>query len=72
MEYDEYVVKSRIGDAVIPWFEGGADALYNSLENFRNCIEKNVESITNADAAIRIIKILEMADQQLLSNNKGE
>ena len=69
MEYDEYVVKSRIGDAVIPWFEGGADALYNSLETFRNCIEKNIESITNADAAIRVIKILEMADRQLLLNN---
>lgn len=72
MEYDEYVVKSRIGDAVIPWFEGGADALYNSLETFRNCIDTNTESITNADAAIRIIKILEMADKQLLLNNRGE
>lgn len=71
--YDDYVVKARVGDAVIPHFEGGADALYNSLEHFRECIEEDKESITNADAAIRVIKVLEMADQQLLLNkNENE
>lgn len=66
--YENYVVKARVGDAVIPHFEGGADALYNSLEHFRLCIENDQESITNADAAIRVLKILELADDQLLSN----
>lgn len=72
MEYDEYVVKARVGDAVVPNFVGGADALYNSIEHFRTCIENGEESMTNADAAIRVIKILEMADQQLLLNAQEE
>ena len=65
MEYDEFVVKSRIGDAVIPKLEQ-SDALFNSLDHIRNCIEKGEESLTNADAAIRVIKILELADKDLL------
>ena len=68
--YDEYVVKARIGDAIVPHFEGGADALYNSLDHFRQCIENNVESITNADAAIRVLDVLEMADKQLRLNKE--
>lgn len=70
MEYDEYVVKSRTGDAIVPHFEGGSDALFNSLEHFRTCIVDNKESISNADAAIRVIKVLEMADEQLLLNKR--
>ena len=69
MEYDEFVIKSRIGDAVIPKLEQ-SDALYNSLDHIRLCIERNQESLTNADAAIRVIKILELANQDLLSNGK--
>lgn len=64
LEYDEFVIKSRVGDAVIPKLSGG-DALYNSIEHFRQCILNSTESMTNAEAAIRIIKILEMADVQL-------
>ena len=64
MEYDEYVVKTRIGDAVIPQLEQG-DALGNSLEHFRQCILAGEESITNAASAIRMIQILEEADRQL-------
>ena len=69
-DYADYVVKSRVGDAVVPFFEGGADALYNSLEHFRSCIISGEESLTNADAAIRVIKILELADKQLEENEK--
>lgn len=69
MEYDEFVVKSRIGDAVIPKLEQ-SDALYNSLDHIRNCIENKQESLTNADAAIRVIKILELANEDLLNNGK--
>lgn len=68
MEYDEYVVKSRIGDAIVPNIVGGDKALYNSIEHFRQAIENNTESMTNADAAIRVIKVLELADEQLKSN----
>lgn len=69
MEYDEFVVKSRIGDAIIPKLEQ-SDALYNSLEHIRTCIENEQESLTNADAAIRVIKVLELANQDLRSNGK--
>ena len=67
MEYDEFVVKSRIGDAVIPKLEQ-SDALYNSLDHIRYCIETKQESLTNADAAIRVIKILELANEDLYRN----
>lgn len=64
IEYDQYVVKSRNGDALIPQI-GNGDALYNSLEHFRECIEEQKESMTNADAAIRVIHVLEQADISL-------
>jgi predicted dehydrogenase len=64
MEYDEFVVKSRVGDAVIPKLEQG-DALYNSLEHFRRCIESGQESMTNADAAIRVLTVLELANRDM-------
>ncbi len=63
-EYAEYVVKARSGDAWIPQLKT-EDALYNSLEHFRNCVETGVQSMTNADAAIRVINILELADKSL-------
>jgi len=64
MEYDEFVVKSRIGDAIIPKLEQG-DALFNSLEHFRQCIVNDKESQTDALSAIRMLKILESADKEL-------
>ena len=64
IEYDQYVVKSRNGDALIPQI-GNGDALYNSLEHFRECVDENKESMTNADAAIRVIHVLEQADISL-------
>ena len=64
IEYDQYVVKSRNGDALIPQI-GNGDALYNSLEHFRECVDEKKESMTNADAAIRVIHVLEQADISL-------
>lgn len=64
IEYDDYVIKTRSGDGLIPKLEQ-SDALYNSLEQFRQSIITRKESVTNADAAIRIIKILEKADRDL-------
>lgn len=65
LEYDEFVIKSRTGDGVIPRLEQG-DALYNSLEHFRSCIENNKQSITDPNSAIRMLKILERADKHLI------
>lgn len=64
MEYGDYVIKSRSGEGTIPKLEQ-YDALFNSLEHFRLAIVNDTESQTNADAAIRIIKILEEADKSL-------
>ncbi|WP_269476853.1 Gfo/Idh/MocA family protein [Hominibacterium faecale] len=64
VEYEDYVIKTRGGDAIIPRLEQG-DALFNSLEHFRQCIIKQQDSLTDAKAAIRMIKILETADKQL-------
>ena len=65
IEYNDYVVKTRIGDAVIPKLKQ-EDALYNSLEHFRLCIENHMESMTGPLSAIRMLRILEEADKQLL------
>lgn len=65
IEYNDYVVKTRIGDAVIPKLKQ-EDALYNSLEHFRLCIENRMQSMTGPSSAIRMLKILEEADKQLL------
>ncbi len=64
MEYSQYVVKARNGDAYIPQLNV-EDALYNSLEHFRNCMVTREQSMTDADAAIRVIDILERADESL-------
>ena len=65
MEYEDFVVKTRIGDGIIPSLNQG-DALFNSLDHFRDCIEENHDSITGPNSAIRMIKILEEADRQLI------
>lgn len=64
IEYEEYAVKIREGDAIIPYIDS-EDALYNSLEEFCTCIKEKRESKTNADAAVRILEILEEADKQM-------
>ena len=64
IEYSDYVVKTRVGDAVIPKLTL-EDALGNSIEHFRQCILNDTESITNAASAIRMLAILEEADRQL-------
>lgn len=64
MEYSEFVVKTRSGDALIPQLEVG-DALYNSLEHFRQCIFNKMESMSGPDAAIRVLTVLEEADKNM-------
>lgn len=64
LEYEDFVIKTRIGDAVIPRLEQG-DALYNSLEHFRQCMITGSESQTDALSAIRMLRILEKADKEL-------
>ena len=64
MEYSEFVVKSRSGDAIIPQLEV-ADALGNSIEHFRQCIINKKESLSGPDAAVRVLTVLEEADKNM-------
>jgi len=63
-EWNDYAVKLRYGDILIPQipFE---DALFNSIDHFRYCIESGEQSLSGPDQAIRIIRILEKADLQM-------
>ncbi len=69
MEYSQYVVKARNGDAYIPQLNV-EDALYNSIEHFRECMMTRKSSMTDANAAIRVIEVLEMADKSLMEEAK--
>ena len=64
IEYSEFVVKTRSGDAIIPKLDVG-DALYNSIEHFRQCIISGRESMSGPNAAIRVLTVLEEADKNM-------
>lgn len=68
LDYPSYAITSRIGDAVIPYIPM-EDALYNSLEEFRLSIVEKRESLTNTEAAIRVLQVLEKADVCLDGEN---
>ena len=71
MEYPEYAVETREGDLHVPYIKQ-EDALYNSLEHFRNCLISGLPSISGANQAIRLQKILETADKKMKEVNKYE
>lgn len=64
IEYKDYAVKTRNGDILIPFIKP-EDALYNSIDYFRECIVENKQSISNPDQAIRLQKVLEEADNKM-------
>ncbi len=64
IEYNDYAVKIREGDLYVP-FIPREDALYNSLEHFRECVESNQESISGPKQAIRLLKVLSKADESM-------
>jgi len=63
-EYDDYAIKSREGDIQIPYIKS-EDALFNSIEHFRKSIVSDKQSISNPNQAIRLLKILETADENM-------
>lgn len=63
-EYDEYAVKSREGDIEIPYIKR-EDALFNSIDHFRISIVNKKQSVSNPSQAIRLLKILEVADENM-------
>ncbi len=71
LEYPEYAVETREGDMHAPYIKQ-EDALYNSLEHFRNCLISGLPSISDASQAIRLQKILEIADKEMNKVHKYE
>jgi len=64
VEYGDYVVKTRDGDVWIPYIEQ-QDALYNSINHFKESVIGNKQSISNPNQAIRLLEILELADKKM-------
>lgn len=66
--YGDYEFKTRVGDIFMPHisFE---DSLLNSLEHFADCIVKRKESMSGPEQCIRVMKILEWA-QNILKSQK--
>ena len=63
-DYNTYVVKTRTGDVLSPDIKM-SDALYNSISHFLFCIKNKMISLSGPDQGIRLLKILEDADNQL-------
>lgn len=64
IEYEDYAVKTRVGDIWIPYIPE-QDALYNSLDHFSTCIRLNKQSDSGPTQAIRVLKILEHAEETM-------
>lgn len=64
VEYEDYAVKMRVGDIWIPYIPE-QDALFNSIEHFASCIGSGTPSASGPEQAIRVLKILEQADQTM-------
>lgn len=64
IEYADYAVKIREGDVWGP-FIPQEDALYNSINHFAECLKNRQKSISGPEQAIRLLEILEQADQRM-------
>lgn len=64
VEYEDYAVKVRVGDIWIPYIPE-QDALFNSIDHFASCVEESKPSESGPEQAIRVLKILEHADQTM-------
>ncbi|MDR2940322.1 MAG: Gfo/Idh/MocA family oxidoreductase [Clostridiales bacterium] len=65
--YGDYEYKVRTGDIQIPYIEQ-EDSLFNSLDHFALCVEKNMPSRSSPLQAIRVIETLERAQICLEAN----
>lgn len=66
VEYEEYAVKIRIGDIRIPYIPE-QDALFNSIDHFAACVTAGTPSDSGPTQAIRVLKILEHAENTMNS-----
>lgn len=63
-EYLDYAFLNRKGDIFIPNIEF-EDSLKNSLEFFENCVQTGTQSLSGPDASLRVMKVLEWAQNDL-------
>ena len=61
----EAIIFSMYGPIARSEKENILSLIHICLEHFRQCICDGIQSVTNADAAIRVINILEEADKSL-------
>jgi predicted dehydrogenase len=64
IEYEDYAVKTRVGDIWIPYIPE-QDALFNSIEHFAQCVQNGTPSASGPEQAIRVLMILERAEQTM-------
>lgn len=62
--YGSYETKTRIGDICMPHIEN-EDSLQNSLEHFARCIERGEESLSGPQQSLRVMRVLEKAQEAL-------
>ena len=58
--YGEYEFKTRTGDMIAPYIPY-SEPLRNSVEHFADCVTNGASSITGAEQAVRVVKILDAA-----------
>ena len=63
-EYGSYEAQTRIGDIYIPHIPW-EDSLQNSLEHFAECAETGTESLSGPKQSLRVMQILEQAQEKL-------
>ena len=66
VEYEDYAVRTRVGDILIPYIPE-QDALYNSISHFAESISTKKQSNSGPEQAIRVLKILEHAEATMNS-----
>ena len=64
----EYEYKVRTGDTIAPFFDN-KDALLASVEHFADCINSGIQSRSSPLQAIRVIEILERAQECMQAGN---
>lgn len=68
---DKLRINYRIGDMFAPNLER-TEALNTAISHFIDCIDKNIEPITNAVIGLKIVKILEKASISMANNGAPE
>jgi predicted dehydrogenase len=65
-EYGDYVVRTRDGDVFSPSVPV-EDALFNSIEHFRQCVEHNVTPLCSPERGTRMLRILDKASRNMVA-----